>query len=80
MPSDEPLVVVEVLNSTPEPDGSVHRFYLRVPPQFGNAGSKTTVAFAEGGEDRRSVARTPHAAIAWTFGLMPDEYRPEVMT
>jgi hypothetical protein len=31
---DTPLVVVEVTNSTPEPDGSRHRFLLRVPPQM----------------------------------------------
>jgi hypothetical protein len=29
---DEPVVVVEVLNSTPEPDGSVRSYMLRVPP------------------------------------------------
>lgn len=30
---DEPLVMVEVLNSTPEPDGSVRTYHLRVPPE-----------------------------------------------
>ncbi|HEX5826201.1 MAG TPA: hypothetical protein VFY23_01660 [Candidatus Limnocylindrales bacterium] len=29
---DEPLVMVEVRNSTPEPDGSVRTYFLRVPP------------------------------------------------
>jgi len=29
---DEPLVMVNVLNATPEPDGSYHDFFLRVPP------------------------------------------------
>jgi hypothetical protein len=29
---DEPLAMVEVLNSTPEPDGSVKTYFLRVPP------------------------------------------------
>ncbi|MFK0170394.1 DUF6745 domain-containing protein [Streptomyces sp. NPDC090306] len=29
---DEPVVMVEVLNSTPEPDGSVRKYWLRVPP------------------------------------------------
>ena len=28
----EPLVAVEVVNSTPEPDGSYRRYFLRVPP------------------------------------------------
>ena len=29
---DEPLVTVEVVNSTPEPDGLRKRYVLRVPP------------------------------------------------
>jgi hypothetical protein len=29
---DEPVVMVEVLNSTPEPDGSRRTYWLRVPP------------------------------------------------
>jgi hypothetical protein len=28
----EPIVMVEVVNGTPEPDGSVREFMLRVPP------------------------------------------------
>ncbi|MFF9165328.1 MULTISPECIES: DUF6745 domain-containing protein [unclassified Streptomyces] len=30
---DEPVVMVEVLNSTPEPDGTRRTYWLRVPPQ-----------------------------------------------
>ena len=30
---DEPLHVVEVVNSTPEPDGTHRRYFLRVPPK-----------------------------------------------
>jgi hypothetical protein len=51
---DEPLVMVEVTNSTPEPDGSSRRYWLRVPPG----------------------TRSAHEAVAWTFGLTPEEYRP----
>ena len=29
---DEPLVMVEVVNSTPEPDGPRRTYFLRVPP------------------------------------------------
>jgi hypothetical protein len=29
---DEPLVMVEVVNATPEPDGTYRRYWLRVPP------------------------------------------------
>lgn len=32
LPGDEPLVMVEVLNSSPEPDGSFRTYFLRVPP------------------------------------------------
>lgn len=54
----EPLVVVEVLNSTPERDGSRRRYFLRVPPR----------------------TRTPHEAVAWSFGLTAAQYRPQVET
>jgi hypothetical protein len=29
---DEPLIVVKVINSTPEPDGTFREYFLRVPP------------------------------------------------
>lgn len=32
MPDDEPVVMVEVVNSTPEPDGTSRTYWLRVPP------------------------------------------------
>lgn len=32
VPLDEPLMMVEVLNSTPEPDGTIKTYWLRVPP------------------------------------------------
>ena len=55
---DEPIVVVKVKNSTPEPDGTYKYYFLRVPPEIDTA----------------------RAAVAWTFGLTPDEYTPEVET
>jgi hypothetical protein len=33
IPNDEPLVMVEVLNSSPEPDGSFKTYFLRVDPR-----------------------------------------------
>jgi hypothetical protein len=33
LPGDEPVVMVEVLNSTPEPDGTHRTYHLRVPPR-----------------------------------------------
>jgi hypothetical protein len=35
--SNEPLVMVEVKNSTPEPDGSIKIYFLRVSPHLRNA-------------------------------------------
>lgn len=37
LPGDEPVVMVEVVNSTPEPDGSFRTYYLRVPPHVRTA-------------------------------------------
>jgi hypothetical protein len=50
----EPLMVVKVENSTPNPGGERQIYWLRVP----------------------SVMRTAREAVAWTFGLKPDQYRP----
>jgi hypothetical protein len=36
-PNDEPLVMVEVVNSTPEPDGTSRTYVLRVPPDITTA-------------------------------------------
>jgi hypothetical protein len=50
--------VVEVVNGTPEPDGSFKRYYLRVPPSV----------------------TTAREAVAWTYGLRPGQYQPQVRT
>jgi len=34
IPGDEPLVMLMVVNSTPEPDGSYRDFMVRVPPEM----------------------------------------------
>jgi hypothetical protein len=36
-PREEPIVMVEVLNSTPEPDGTRRTYFLRVPPEIETA-------------------------------------------
>jgi hypothetical protein len=55
---DEELVLVEVTNATPEPNGSHKTYWLRVPPWVWTA----------------------REAVAWTFGLDEDAYRPEAQT
>jgi hypothetical protein len=37
LPDDEPLVMVEVVNSTPEADGTSRTYFLRVPPYITSA-------------------------------------------
>ncbi|GIG00513.1 hypothetical protein Cci01nite_56060 [Catellatospora citrea] len=37
LPGDEPLVMVEVVNATAEPDGSFRTYFLRVPPDMQTA-------------------------------------------
>jgi len=51
VPDDEPIVYVDLLNSTPEPDGTVKRYMLRVDPN------------AYSGE----ASRNAHAAAASTW-------------
>jgi hypothetical protein len=46
VPGDEPLVMVKVLNATPEPDGSFKDYFLRVPPTMRTA--KEAVAWTFG--------------------------------
>jgi hypothetical protein len=71
LPDDEPLVMVSLVNSTPEPDGAdraalvqgpdgswAKRYWLRVPPDI----------------------TTAHAAVAWTFNKRPAEYQPAAET
>ncbi len=43
---DEPIMVVHVVNSTPEPDGSFNEYFLRVPPNMTRA--KQAVAWTFG--------------------------------
>jgi hypothetical protein len=37
LPGDEPLVMVKVVNSTPEPTGEFRDYFLRVPPTMRTA-------------------------------------------
>ena len=72
-----PLVFVQVVNSTAEPDGSFKKYFLRVNhecrPLFLNEST---------GEYRRGAPQkmTCHNAVASTFGKYGHEYSPEVET
>jgi hypothetical protein len=45
LPDDEPLVMVKVRNSTPEPDGSFRDYTLRVPPETQTAHAAVAWSF-----------------------------------
>jgi hypothetical protein len=69
----EPMRVVEVLNSTPEPDGSTKTYWLRVP----HTKERAIVDHCLGcGTDLATVPQTPHAAIAWSFSCCTSCYQP----
>ncbi len=71
---DSPLVYVKVMNSTPEPDGSIKPYFLSVNPNHYDG----------------AAGQFPHAAIASTWRTTPDgkelffrryeDYRPGVET
>lgn len=65
---DEPLVVVRVLNSTPEPDGTIKSYILRVNPELRPMYQDGTI-----GEPQEMTARN---AVASTFGRRGAEYAP----
>jgi len=66
IPNDEALVMVKVMNSTPEPDGSQKPYFLRVHPELRLLGKDGSV-----GESQKL---TPLNAVASTFGLTGAEY------
>jgi hypothetical protein len=69
VPNDEPLVMVEVVNSTAEPDGSFKNYMLRVAPDCRPLG-------VEGADPQE---RTPVNAVASTFGLTGEQYRAQLL-
>jgi len=73
---DSPLLLVKVVNSSPEPDGSFLDYYLRVP---GTAQQPARVC-ATCGTNIATVPTTARAAVAWTFRACEDHYRPRVQT
>jgi hypothetical protein len=46
IPGDESLMMVKVVNSTPEPDGSFKDYFLRVPPTMARAREAVAWTFA----------------------------------
>jgi hypothetical protein len=57
-PNDEPLVMVEVVNATPEPDGSRRTYFLRVPPTITTARAAVAWTFNLDEPDYTPLAET----------------------
>jgi len=72
-----PMRVVEVLNSTPEPDGSTKTYWMRVPHTPERAITDRCVAC---GTDLAIVPKTPHEAIAWVYSVCDRDYQPVAMS
>ena len=72
MPGDEPIVMVQVVNSTPEPDGTKKIYMLRVHPELR--------PMLDGGQFGEPQKLTAHNAVASTFGLVGEMYRPIMQT
>lgn len=71
----DPFVLVEVRNSTPEPDGSFKTYWLPVDPECRPILQRNgNLSLGEPQEI------TPRNAIASTFGLTGKEYYPDVET
>ncbi|QFG20962.1 DUF6745 domain-containing protein [Actinomadura sp. WMMB 499] len=58
LPDDEPVVMVEVVNSTPEPDGTYRTYYLRVPPSTRTAREGVAWTFGVAEADYRPEKQT----------------------
>lgn len=58
LPGDEPLAMVEVVNATPEPDGSRRTYWLRVPPHTRTAREGIAWTFGLTAEEYQPVTQT----------------------
>jgi hypothetical protein len=57
-PEGEPLAVVEVVNATPEPDGSSATYRLRVPPDIRSAHAGVAWTFGRNEGNYRPLAES----------------------
>ncbi|MEU4423228.1 DUF6745 domain-containing protein [Actinoplanes sp. NPDC024001] len=58
LPGDEPLVMVEVVNATPEPDGTSRVYWLRVPPGTRTAREGVAWTFGLSAEEYQPLVQT----------------------
>ena len=62
---EAPFHLAEVINSTPEPDGSVKTYFIPLPDENDLTGKRI---------------KTCREGVAWTFSLHEHEYHPAVQT
>ena len=75
IPGDEPLVMVELVNSTPEPDGTRKIYFERVHPEL------RPMSIVDGNPVFGNPQKlTCHNAVASQFGLYGHEYNPILET
>lgn len=58
LPDDAPLLMVKVVNKTPEPDGSFGEYFLRVPPEMKTAREAVAWTFGMPVEDYNPVTES----------------------
>lgn len=58
VPGDEPILVVQVVNSSPEPDGTYREYFLRVPPSIVRARQGIAWTFGLGEDEYYPLAET----------------------
>lgn len=58
LPDDEPLTIVEVVNATPEPDGTSATYLLRVPPTMRTAKEAVAWTFEMAEDDYHPAMQT----------------------
>lgn len=79
---DEDILMVRVLNQTPEPDGTLSR--EDAIEIFGMKAGKVALDAPEGSRFKEYMIRVPptmktaREAVAWTFGLSGEDYMPAV--
>lgn len=73
-PGDDPIVLVELTNSTPEPDGSRRVFHIRCHPEL------RPIPFEPGGDFGDRQEMTCANAVASLYGLRGEDYFPQVET
>jgi hypothetical protein len=58
MPGDEPIVSLEVVNRSPEPDGHFKHYFLRVPPHIASAHAAVAWTFGRAPETYMPAVET----------------------